>query len=149
VDVVYALAFPENIASAAQTAIPVRIDFVMILPSFRCNAKRPASKIIAASAATTKLVFRGLNSSLMSAVNAKPTCRERLQRLTRFAIRASMTVLASEELECSGIFDPAERHIESGIVPTPLRKLPIASALRRSYFLGFWGARAHATGKVV
>jgi len=34
-DVVYALAFPENTASAAQTAIPVRTDFVMILPSFK------------------------------------------------------------------------------------------------------------------
>jgi hypothetical protein len=31
----YALALPANIASAAQTAIPVSNDFVMIVPSLR------------------------------------------------------------------------------------------------------------------
>jgi hypothetical protein len=35
-----ALAFPANTANAAQTAIPVSNDFVMIVPSFRCNAAK-------------------------------------------------------------------------------------------------------------
>jgi hypothetical protein len=108
-DVVYALAFPENTASAAQTAIPVRTDFVMILPSFRCNAKRPTSKIIAPSAGTTKLVFRGLNSSLMSAASAHADIH-----INDCAWRGSQFRLADRpELECYAILGPAGRQIEA------------------------------------
>jgi hypothetical protein len=67
-----------------------------------------------------------------------------------------MTVVAPDELECSAIrrrhhqrfrFGPAERQIENGLVPAPLRKSLIANALQSSLFFSFRVHVAHATGK--
>jgi hypothetical protein len=45
----YALAFPANAASIAETAIPVSNDFVMVGHSFRCNAAIAVVRVDAAS----------------------------------------------------------------------------------------------------
>jgi hypothetical protein len=66
----YALAFPANSATAAQTANPGSNEFVMIVPSFVVQRRMlcvhaATLKIASPAARATKLAFKRLNSSLM------------------------------------------------------------------------------------
>jgi hypothetical protein len=45
----YALAFPTNTASVAQTAIPVSNDFVMMVPSLRVQRRKGVLRVDAVS----------------------------------------------------------------------------------------------------
>jgi hypothetical protein len=71
--VLYALALPANIARAAQTAIPVSRDFVMVVPSFAVQRHEGAASAAARACYTSnklraagsiKMAFRRLNSLL-------------------------------------------------------------------------------------